>query len=140
MASTIWCATAGTGKDRTRRGIPTGTAFNKPGVMYVSVNVRVAELDLSQVFKISSATLAFLLALQKPGLSRPAFLVFVGSALGVWIYLLHYIIGTVIKDAMLFYNAGDLAINWILPPVVIAASVLVAALLNIVVAKKRSDS
>ncbi|MBO4546000.1 MAG: acyltransferase [Treponema sp.] len=109
-------------------------------LMYVSVNVRVAELDLSQVFKISSATLAFLLALQKPGLSRPAFLVFVGSALGVWIYLLHYIIGTVIKDAMLFYNAGDLAINWILPPVVIVTSVLVAALLNIVVAKKRSDS
>ena len=105
-------------------------------LMYVSVNVRVAELDISQVFKISTATFAFLLALQKPGLSRPAFLVFVGSALGVWIYLLHYIIGTVIKDAMLFYGAGELVINWILPPVVIVTSVLVATLLNIVTTQR----
>lgn len=105
-------------------------------LMYVFANVRVAGLDLSQAFKISSATLAFLLALQKPGLCRPRFLVFVGSALGVWIYLLHYIIGTVIKDAMLFYGAGDFALNWILPPVVIAVSVLVATLLNLVTSRK----
>lgn len=105
-------------------------------LLFVFANVRVAGLDVTQIFKISTATLAFDLALQKPGLTRPRFLIFVGSALGVWIYLFHYIIGTVIKDAMLACGAGDFAVNWILPPAVIVASTLVAALMSLASARR----
>lgn len=99
-------------------------------LMFVSVNVRLCGLDVSQIFKISTGALVFMLCLVKADVNRPEVLIRIGRKYSAVIYMAHFMIGHLIKDAMLACGASDILVGWCLPPIAILCSVLFAAMID----------
>ena len=95
--------------------------------MFLTVNIRVFSLDVSQIFKIWLAAEIFLLALRLPGKKEIAPFGGIGRKYSLYIYLFHYLIGTLLLDVLTALAAPGWIRSWILPPVVILLSVLLAA-------------
>jgi peptidoglycan/LPS O-acetylase OafA/YrhL len=98
-------------------------------LMFVTVNVRVFALDVSQIFKVWCAAEVFILCITVPGRKAVPVLGTVGDRYSLYIYLSHYLIGVLLKDILTASSAPVWIRDWILPAAVIILSVLVSALL-----------
>lgn len=106
-------------------------------LMFLSVNVKVFGLDISQIFKISTAALVFVLCLAKANILKPKGLIVIGQRYSTIIYLAHFMIGLLLKDAMLACGASDSVLGWCRPLAVILCSILFAALIDQMGQKKK---
>jgi surface polysaccharide O-acyltransferase-like enzyme len=96
-------------------------------LMFVTVNVPVFGLDVSQIFKIWCAAEVFLLTLRLPEKRCVPFIERIGEKYSLYVYLSHYLIGTLLCVVLAKANAPEWVSAWILPIVVILVSVLVSA-------------
>lgn len=100
-------------------------------LMFVTVNVKILNLDISQVFKVSTATLIFILCIMKPDVGKPKFMIVVGRKYSSMIYLSHFMVGLLIKDAMIGMGIASPVIAWTQPFLAIVRSVIFAVTHNI---------
>ncbi len=98
-------------------------------LMFITVNVPVFGIDVSQIFKIWCALEVFLLTLRLPEKRGVPFLERVGEKYSLYIYLSHYLIGTIFLVVLGKAGAPTWVNDWLLPIVVILVSVLVSAAL-----------
>ena len=96
-------------------------------LMFVSVNVRIAGIDVSQPFKIWFAFSAFLLALKLPQKKVLAPVGVLGDRYSLDVYLWHYLIGITLSDILDVVNAPGWTTEWCLPIVTIIVSIAVSA-------------
>ena len=96
-------------------------------LMFLTVNVPVFGLDVSQIFKIWCGAEIFILAICLPGSNEVPLISDIGAKYSLYIYLSHYLIGMAIKDVMFSIDAPLWVIDYVLPPVVIVVSVLLSA-------------
>lgn len=105
-------------------------------LMFVFVNVRIGRLDISQLFKISTAFFAFICCIKYSKVHISSLIETLGEKYTLYLYLYHKIIGTFLCSMLLLLNAGEFVIGWILPVLVIIVSI--AASIVIVTLKNRS--
>ena len=98
-------------------------------LMFISVNVKVMGLDVSQPFKIWCALSVFILALKLPQKKGIAAIGIVGFRYSLYIYLFHYMTGLIINEILLTVNAPLWTIQWCLPVLVIIASFAVSVII-----------
>ena len=96
-------------------------------LMLISANVPVFGLDISQVFKIWCAVEVFLLTLRLSGKKPVPFMGRVGDKYSLTIYISHNLIGTFISLILIRPDAPSWLRSWVLPIIVICASLLTAA-------------
>lgn len=95
-------------------------------LMFVTVNVPVFGIDVSQVFKIWCAVEVFLLTLRLPEKRCVPFLERLGEKYSLYVYLSHYLIGTLLAVVLAKAGAPAWVNAWVLPILVILVSVLVS--------------
>ena len=105
-------------------------------LMFITVNIPVFGIDVSQIFKIWCAVEVFLLTLRLPEKRGVPCIERIGEKYSLYIYLSHYLIGTLICVFLEKAGAPLWIRSWILPVVVILVSVLVSAALCAVKGKK----
>ena len=98
-------------------------------LMFVSVNIKVLGLDISQIFKIWCAASFFVLALRASEKRICPVIENMGNRYSLYVYLSHYIIGIIIKDFLAAFKAPQYVGDYILPVLVIAASIFLSMLL-----------
>lgn len=96
-------------------------------LMFITVNVSVFGLDVSQIFKIWCAVEVFLLTLRLPEKAGIPAVGRIGDRYSLYIYLSHYLIGVLLLDILLCIGAPQWICDWILPVAVIGFSVFVSA-------------
>lgn len=96
-------------------------------LMFLTVNLPVFGLDVSQIFKIWCAAEFFILALRLPEKKGIAPVGYMGDKLSLYVYLFHYLIGTLISVLLLKLSAPQWISDWVLPVAVTMISVAVAA-------------
>ena len=98
-------------------------------LVFVTVNVKIFDMDLSQPFKMAAATMFFMLCLAVT-LKRPVFaLSRIGSSLTLYIYVWHALVGELLRHLLTYMNADLWLFNWCLPIATIATTLLLALLL-----------
>ncbi len=96
-------------------------------LMFVSVNVRIVGIDVSQLFKIWFAFSTFILALKLPQKKVFEPVGVLGDRYSLNVYLWHYPIGIFLGDMLDVANAPYWMNDWCLPVMTIAVSVAVSA-------------
>ena len=107
--------------------VPVAGCVITAALMFISVNVRIAGLDISQPFKISFAFFAFILALKLPQKKVIAPIGFLGNAYSLDIYLWHYPIGIFLGYILETTNAPGWTVDWCLPIATLAVAIAVSA-------------
>ena len=98
-------------------------------LVFLTVNVRIFEMDFSQLFKIAAATVFFMLCLAVP-LKRPVVLLTdIGRNLSLHIYIWHLLAGELLRHLLRFMGADLWVFDWCLPILTVAASVALSLLL-----------
>ena len=98
-------------------------------LVFLTVNVKIFGLDLSQPFKIAAATLFFMLCLTVT-LKKPiAILSGIGRNLTLHIYIWHNLVGTLLKNLLTYTGAEAWVFDWCLPIATIVATVALSLLL-----------
>ncbi|MBQ7596832.1 MAG: acyltransferase, partial [Clostridia bacterium] len=105
-------------------------------MMFVTVNIPVFGVDVSQIFKVWCGVEIFLLTLRLPGKRGIPVIERIGEKYSLYIYLWHYLIGTLFLVILAKMNAPVWVKDWLLPVMVILASVLVSAAICAVKEKK----
>ena len=105
-------------------------------LMFVTVNVPVFGIDVSQIFKIWCAVEIFLLAICLPEKRGIPFIEQIGEKYSLYIYLSHYLIGTLFLVVLAETGTPAWVQDWLLPIAVILVSVLVSAVMCAVKGKK----
>lgn len=83
---------------------------------FVSVFVRVSNIDIAQIFKIWSMTELFLISLRFPGKEERTILEIIGRRYSLYIYLFHFLIGVIfVCDVLYAFKAPDWVYDYILP-------------------------
>lgn len=98
-------------------------------LMFIIVNVRIAGMDVSQPFKIWSAFSAFILALKQPQKKVLAPVGVLGDRYSLYVYLWHYLIGSILRDILDMANVPDWTTDWCLPVATIIVSIAVSAMI-----------
>ena len=107
-------------------------------LMFLTVNVSVFGLDVSQIFKIWCALEVFLLVLRLPELAVVPAIGRIGDRYSLYIYLSHYLLGTLLKDILVQTGAPQWITNRLLPVVVIGLSIAVSMGLYALAGRKRT--
>ena len=107
-------------------------------LMFVTVNIRVFGIDVSQIFKIWCAVEVFLLTLRLPDKKGIPFFEQIGEKYSLYIYLSHYLIGTLISAVLKKAGTPQWVYAWILPVVVIFVSILVSAAIYAAKGKRKN--
>lgn len=100
-------------------------------LMYYAVNNKVSVLDISQIFKISTACFSFLWCLSYPHLIKDNIVSDFGRWGSLHMYISHYLIGVWIKDVLLINGAEENFLYTYFPWIVVAISLIVSALLSL---------
>ena len=106
-------------------------------LLFVAVNVPVFGLDVSQIFKIWLALEIFLLTIRLPDKATVPFFERVGDRYSLYIYLSHYLIGTLLIDVLQSVGAPEWIRNCLLPVVVIGLALLVSMALSAIGQKRK---
>ena len=106
-------------------------------LLFVTVNIPVFGLDVSQIFKIWLALELFLLAIRLPDKAGVPCIGRIGDRYSLYIYLSHFLIGTLLLDILLQTGAPEWIRDWVLPIVVIVLSLLVSVVLYALAAKRK---
>ncbi|MBQ9520214.1 MAG: acyltransferase family protein [Acholeplasmatales bacterium] len=93
--------------------------------MFLSVNIHVGDLDISQVFKIWSMVELFLIALRIEGKKEVPIIGTLGRKYSLYIYLFHCLIGITISDLLYLFHQ-DWVIEYILPILAAIFGVLIS--------------
>ena len=109
-------------------------------LMFVFVNVKIGDFDISQPFKIWCALSVFILALKLPEKKVCAPIGVLGDRYSLYIYLWHFLIGVIIKDILIANNAPEWVIDWCLPVIVIIVSTAVSAAIYHIKGAVRKDT
>lgn len=104
-------------------------------LMYYSVNNKFYGLDISQIFKVSTATLSFLWCLSYPNIIKANIFSSFGRWGSLYIYIFHYLIGVLIKDILLANGFDDSFLYTYFSWIVVIVSFLFAAILSVGEAK-----
>jgi surface polysaccharide O-acyltransferase-like enzyme len=95
-------------------------------LVFVTVNVKIFDLDLSQPFKIAAATAFFMLCLAVP-LERPIpVLDGIGRSLSLHIYIWHVIVGELFRHLLTNAGADILLFEFLLPVATVVATILLS--------------
>ena len=97
--------------------------------MFITINVKVADYDISQLFKILCMLELFLLALKLPGKKEISALGLIGRKYSLYIYLFHFLIGIIIVDAAYIAENPDWVYDWLVPILAVIFGVLISILL-----------
>ena len=107
----------------------TPLAILSMALVFITVNVKILEMDISQPFKMAAATFFFMICLVLP-LEKPVrVLGNIGRSLSLHIYVWHFLIGNLIKHLLTYLNADLWVFDWFLPIATIVASILLSLLL-----------
>lgn len=98
-------------------------------LMFVTVNVKLGDLDVSQIFKIWCAFEFFVIALCLPEKKGIPAVGRMGDKYSLYVYLSHYAIGVLMMDIHAHFDAPDWMREWILPVTVIFLSLMFSAVL-----------
>ena len=107
-------------------------------LMFLTVNVSVFGLDVSQIFKIWCALEVFLLVLRLPERAVVPAIGRIGDRYSLYIYLSHYLIGTLLSDILYQTGAPQWIANWLLPVAVIGLSLLVSMAIYPIANRRRA--
>lgn len=95
-------------------------------LMFVTINTRICGLDLSQIFKISTATLSFIFVCSRNGAVKENVLSKIGRAASLYIYIFHFLIGTALRDILSLTSLSDTFYSTVFPWLVVIVSVSAA--------------
>lgn len=95
-------------------------------LMFISVNYRFMGLDISQVFKVSTALLSFICCIKYKGVLREGFFTRLGKETSLYIYIYHFLIGVALRDIFIRFGAADSFITTFFPWIVVLLSVAVS--------------
>lgn len=98
-------------------------------LMYYAVNNKAFGLDISQIFKVSTAALSFLCCLSYPTLIKDNLIAAFGRWGSLYIYVFHYLIGVLLKDIFMANGITGDFYSTHFPWIVVGVSLLFAALL-----------
>lgn len=98
-------------------------------LVFVTVNIKILNMDCSQLFKISAATMFFIYALAVPLKEPVPLLSNIGRNLSMHIYIWHNLVGLLIKDLLTYADVDKWAFDWVLPVVTIFVTILISFLL-----------
>ena len=97
--------------------------------MFITVNVKVFDLDVSQLFKILCMLELFLLTLKIPGKKEMPVLGILGRKYSLYIYLFHFLIGIMVYDVMYLIGNPEWVYDWIGPILAATFGIFVSILL-----------
>ena len=106
-------------------------------LMFLTVNIKVMGLDVSQIFKIWCGAELLILAISFRGKTKAPLPERIGADLSLYIYLIHYAVGILIKDLLLAAGAPEWVHSYLLPPVVIVSATLLAYAIYAVKKKRK---
>jgi hypothetical protein len=107
-------------------------------LVFVSVNVKIFGMDCSQIFKIASAAMFFLICLAVK-LEKPVFaLGNIGRGLSLHIYMWHLLAGALIKHLLVGIGATSWILDWVLPIVTIIATMALSLLMARLALRKKA--
>ena len=106
-------------------------------IMLITVNFKVGTIDISQPFKILTATLIFLLAMRTPQLSFGKTIAKLGREDSLYIYLIHYLFIAIIEHYKSSMPLSETAVAWISPLIVIVVTIIAARIITLI--SKRID-
>lgn len=109
-----------------RKDLLFGGAITSLILVFVSVNVKVFSLDLSQPFKILSAFFVFLICLSYPSLHISGLIEKIGREFSLYLYLFHYLIGITMLHLTQALECPLWVNELIIPVAVIAVSLAVS--------------
>ena len=99
-------------------------------LVFLSVNVKIFGMDCSQIFKIASAAMFFVICLAVT-LKKPIFaLGNIGRDLSLHIYMWHLLVGALIKHLLIGLGATLWVFDWVLPIVAVIATMAISLLVR----------
>ena len=107
-------------------------------LVFLTVNIKLLGLDLSQPFKIAAATAFFMLCLTVTLKGPATILDRIGRHLTLHIYIWHRIVGDLFIDLLTYVRAEQWVYDWCLPVATIAVSLLISLFFARITARKRS--
>lgn len=107
-------------------GVYLASAAALMSLVFLTVNVKLFGLDLSQPFKIAAATAFFMLCLTVTLKKSTSLLGSFGRYLTLNVYIWHRIVGDLLIDLLVYVKAEQWVYDWCLPVVAVAASLLLA--------------
>lgn len=108
-------------------------------LVFLTVNVRIFEMDFSQLFKIAAATVFFMLCLAVPPKRPVVLLTDIGRSLSLHIYIWHLLAGELLRHLLRFMGADLWGFDWCLPILTVAASVALSLLLAKLPLRKKAQ-
>lgn len=103
--------------------------------MFVTVNLKIGHIDISQIFKILCAASIFVFSLKTkaPRFIKP--FAKLGREDSLYIYLCHFLIIVILADLMYIWNVPERTIQWQLPLSAVIFSLIFAQILSVVFRK-----
>ncbi|WP_408072318.1 acyltransferase family protein [Butyrivibrio sp. JL13D10] len=98
-------------------------------LMFISVNILIAGMDISQMFKIWSGFSVFILALKLPQKKVLVPVGVIGYRYSLHVYLWHFLIGITLGDILNAAKATTWTVDWCLPVATIIVSIAVSAVI-----------
>jgi hypothetical protein len=98
-------------------------------LVFLSVNIKIFGMDCSQIFKVASAAMFFVICLAAT-LKRPVFMLgSIGRGLTLHIYMWHLLVGALIKHLLTYLGAPLIIFDWVLPIVTVIATMALSLLI-----------
>ena len=108
-------------------------------LVFLSVNVKIFGMDCSQIFKIASAAMFFVICLAVT-LKKPIFaLGNIGRDLSLHIYMWHLLVGALIKHLLIGLGATLWVFDWVLPIVAVIATMALSLLISRLTLRRKTS-
>lgn len=124
-------------------GVYIGLTLSSLILLFLFVNFKVFDTDISQVFKILTASLIFLTCLKYPRCLKDNPFSRFGREGSLYIYIDHYLIGVLLTDIFVAIGMDNNFRSYALPFIVLGASLLISYLIylgKLLVLKKRKEA